>query len=59
MTTTAPWVYVDLLYGEVQPGGIITKEIARDTVSDNEQWKDLAGDQGASPYVRLMVQATM
>lgn len=59
VTTTAPWVYVDLLYGEVQPGGIITKEIARDTVSDNDQWKDLAGDQGASPYVRLMVQATM
>ncbi len=59
VTTTAPWVYVDLLYGVVQPGGIITKEIARDTVADNEQWKDLAGDQGASPYVRLMVQATM
>ena len=59
VTTTAPWVYVDLLYGEVQPGGIITKEIARDTVADNDQWKDLAGDQGASPYVRLMVQATM
>lgn len=59
VTTTAPWIYVDLLYGEVQPGGIITKEIARDTVSDNDQWKDLAGDQGASPYVRLMVQATM
>lgn len=59
VTTTAPWVYVDLLYGEVQPGGIITKEITRDTVADNDQWKDLAGDQGASPYVRLMVQATM
>lgn len=59
VTTTAPWIYVDLLYGEVQPGGIITKEIARDTVADNDQWKDLAGDQGASPYVRLMVQATM
>ena len=59
VTTTAPWVYVDLLYGVVEPGGIITKEIARDTVSDNDQWKDLAGDQGASPYVRLMIQATM
>ena len=23
------------------------------------QWKDLAGDQGASPYVRLIVQALM
>ena len=59
VTTTAPWVYVNLLYGVVEPGGIIVKEIARDTVSDNEQWKDLAGDQGASPYVRLMIQATM
>lgn len=59
VTTTAPWVYVDLLYGVVEPGGVITKEIARDVVADNEQWKDLAGDQGASPYVRLMVQATM
>ncbi len=59
VTTTSPWVYVDLLYGVVEPGGIINKEIARDTVSDNEQWKDLAGDQGASSYVRLMIQATM
>ncbi len=59
VTTTAPWVYVNLLYGDVTPGGIIVKEIARDEVSDNEQWKDLAGDQGASPYVRLMIQATM
>ena len=59
VTTTAPWVYVDLLYGAVEPGGVINKEIARDIVADNEQWKDLAGDQGASPYVRLMVQAVM
>ena len=59
VTTTAPWVYVNLLYGVVEPGGVINKEIARDVVADNEQWKDLAGDQGASPYVRLMVQATM
>ena len=59
VSTTAPWVYVNLLYGIVEPGGIINKEIARSIVADNEQWKDLAGDQGASPYVRLMVQATM
>lgn len=59
VTTTAPWVYVNLLYGVVEPGGVINKEIARSIVADNEQWKDLAGDQGASPYVRLMVQATM
>lgn len=59
VVTTAPWVYVDLLYGVVQPGGIITKEIARNEFEDEAQWKDLAGDQGASPYVRLMVQATM
>ena len=59
VSTTAPWVYVNLLYGIVEPGGVINKEIARNVVADNEQWKDLAGDQGASPYVRLMVQATM
>ena len=59
VTGTSPWVYVDLLFGDKEPAGIITKEIARDDVSDNDQWKDLAGDQGASPYVRLMVQATM
>ncbi|MDO5422206.1 MAG: glycoside hydrolase family 3 N-terminal domain-containing protein [Eubacteriales bacterium] len=59
VTGTSPWIYVDLLFGEREPGGIINKEIARDEVSDNDQWKDLAGDQGASPYVRLMVQATM
>jgi len=59
VTTTAPWVYADLLFGTVQPGGVIVKEIARDAVADEQQWKDLAGDQGASPYVRLMVQAVM
>lgn len=59
VTGTSPWIYADLIFGDREPGGIINKEIARDTVADNEQWKDLAGDQGASPYVRLMVQATM
>ena len=59
ITTTAAWVYADMIFGVAQPGGIITKEIARDSASDSVQWKDLAGDQGASPYVRLMVQATM
>ncbi len=57
--TTEPWVYADLLFGVCEPEGIIQKEQARNTVEDNEQWRDLAGDQGASPYVRLMVQATM
>ena len=59
ITGTAPWVYADMIFGDREPGGVINKEIARDTVNDNEQWKDLAGDQGASPYVRLMVQAVM
>lgn len=59
MYTTEPWIYAQLLFGDRHPGGIITKEIARDIYSDAAQWKDLAGDQGASPYVRLMVQATM
>ncbi len=59
VTTTAAWVYADLLFGVKEPGGIIVKEIARDSIKDELQWKDLAGDQGADPYVRLMVQATM
>ena len=59
ITGTAPWVYADLIFGDRQPGGVINKEIARDVTADNEQWKDLAGDQGASPYVRLIVQALM
>ncbi len=59
VNTTAPWVYADMLFGTVQPGGVITKELARDSINDKLQWKDLAGDQGASPYVRLMIQAVM
>ena len=59
VNTTAPWVYADMLFGVVQPGGIIVKEIARDSIKDELQWKDLAGDQGADPYVRLLVQALM
>lgn len=59
LTGTSAWVYADLIFGDREPGGVMNKELARDTVADNEQWKDLAGDQGASPYVRLMVQATM
>ena len=59
ITGTSPWVYADMLFGVKEPGGIIVKEIARDSFADEAQWKDLAGDQGADPYVRLMVQATM
>ena len=59
VTGTSPWVYADLIFGDRQPGGIINKEIARDVLSDDAQWKDLAGDQGAPAYVRLIVQALM
>ena len=59
ITTTDGWVFADMIFGIVEPGGIITKEIARDTLTDEMQWKDLAGDQGADPYVRLIVQALM
>ena len=59
ITTTEPSVYAELLYGVREPSGMIVKEIARDSVSDDAQWKDLAGDQGADPYVRMMLLATM
>ena len=57
ITATEPWVYADILFGVREPGGIMTKEIVRG--SDATEWKDLAGDMGADPYVRLMIQATM
>lgn len=56
---TEPWVYADLLFGAREPEGIIQKEQARNNIEEALQWKDLAGDQGASPYVRLIVQALM
>ena len=56
---TEPWIYADLLFGVREPSGIIQKEQARNNIEDAVQWKDLAGDQGASPYVRLIVQALM
>ena len=56
---TEPWVYADILFGQREPEGIIQKEQARDNWSEAAQWKDLAGDQGASNYVRLIVQALM
>ena len=52
-------VFADLLFGTAQPAGMVVKEIARDAAMDGTQWKDLAGDQGASDYVRLMLLATM
>ena len=58
ITATEPWVYADLLFGVKEPGGVMTKEINRDA-SDVLEWKDLAGDMGADPYGRLMIQATM
>ena len=54
-----PIVFTDLLLGTAEPSGIVVKEIARDSMMDGMQWKDLAGDQGASDYVRLMLLATM
>ena len=52
-------VYADLLFGAAEPTGMIVKEIARDKYIDGAQWKDLAGDQGASDYVRLLLLGIM
>ena len=57
--TTEPQVYADLMFGMREPSGMIVKEIARDTVQDDAQWQDLAGDMGANGWVRLMLEATM
>ena len=57
--TTEPCVFADLLFGEREPAGMIVKEIARDSSYESLQWKDLAGDMGADPYIRLILLALM
>ena len=59
ITTTEPSVYAEILFGVLEPSGIIVKEIARNEEMDLEQWKDLAGDQGASMDVRMIIEALM
>ena len=59
ITTTEPIVFAQLLFGEAEPTGMVVKELARDSAMDNSQWKDLAGDQGANQWVRMMLLATM
>lgn len=59
ITTTEPIMLAKLLFGDAEPAGMVVKEIARDTMMDGTQWKDLAGDQGANQYVRMMLLATM
>ncbi len=59
LRATEPWILADMVFGTREPGGIIVKEIARSAELDDAQWKDLAGDSGASAYVRLLVEALM
>lgn len=59
ITTTEPIMLAKLLFGDAEPAGMVVKEIARDSAMDDAQWKDLAGDQGASMWVRLMLLGTM
>ncbi len=59
ITTTEPIVFAQLLFGDAEPTGMVVKEIARDSAMDGAQWKDLAGDQGANGWVRMMLLATM
>ena len=59
ITTTEPIMLAKLLFGEAEPEGMVVKELPRDEGMDNAQWKDLAGDQGANQWVRMMLLATM
>lgn len=59
ITTTEPIMLAKLLFGEVEPAGMVVKELPRDDAMDDGQWKDLAGDQGANQWVRMMLLATM
>ena len=59
ITTTEPIVFAQLLFGEAEPSGMVVKELPRDSAANSAQWKDLAGDQGAHPWVRMMLLAMM
>lgn len=59
ITTTEPIMLAKLLFGDAEPEGMVVKELPRDDDMDNAQWKDLAGDQGANQWVRMMLLATM
>ncbi len=59
VATTEPVVFVELLYGDRQPEGFVVKELPRTDLADSQQWENLAGDQGVSNYVRLMLLGTM
>ena len=59
ITTTEPIMLAKLLFGDAEPAGMVVKELARDSAMDDAQWKDLAGDQGANQWVRMMLLATM
>ena len=59
ITTTEPIMLAKLLFGEAQPSGMVVKELPRSEAMDDAQWKDLAGDQGANQWVRMMLLATM
>lgn len=54
-----PVVLADLLYGVREPAGMLVAEITRDEKMDADQWPDLAGDQGTSPEVRMLLEAIM
>lgn len=59
ITTTEPIMLAKLLFGDAEPSGMVVKELARDSAMDAAQYKDLAGDQGANQWVRMMLLATM
>ena len=59
ITTTEPIMLAKLLFGDAEPAGMVVKELARDSAMDDAQWKDLAGDQGANQWVRMMLLAMM
>ena len=59
ITTTEPIVLAELLFGDREPAGMVVKELSRNSLDNEAQWKDLAGDQGVNMYVRLMLLGTM
>lgn len=53
--TTLPDVYAQMLFGEVEPQGVLLQEVARSTDQAITDWDDLANDLGTDIWTRLIL----
>ena len=53
--TTLPDVYAEMLFGELEPQGLLLQEVVRSDEQAAEDWGDLANDAGADTWTRMLM----